>query len=370
MNARLDSRPGRLVSLDALRGADMLLIVGGREVVRALAESPGGRALGWLAAQCEHAEWHGCTLWDVVFPLFLFLSGATVPLSFARRRAAGDARGALLAHVARRGLMLVLLGVVYNGLLSFDWASLRYASVLGRIGLAWAGAACVTLYCGRRGRALWVAALLLGYWALLALVPAPGRAAPSFEPGLSLTDWFDRTFLPGRLHRGVRDPEGLLATLPAVATALLGGFTGEWLADARRGARARLLGLAGAGVGALALGWLWGRVLPINKSLWTGSFVLWTAGWSLLCVALFHLIFDVLGWRRLAFPLVVVGANAITVYLLEAFVDLRGPTELLLARSQDLAYPRLHPALVSTAPLAGWWLLLFWLYRRRVFLRL
>jgi len=345
----------------------MLAIVGGREVVVALAGATGWGALRGLAGELQHAEWHGFTLWDGVFPLFLFLAGASLPLSFARRAERGATRGALARHAVARGLRLVLLGLVVNGLFAFDFAHLRVASVLGRIGLAWTGAALVVLFLGLRGQVIAAAALLLGYWALLALVPAPDQPSPSLEPGASIVDWFDRRFLPGRLHRGVRDPEGLLGTLPAVVTALAGSWAGRWLARGPGPAGRRSAALAAAGLAAVALGRLWSGWLPLNKNLWTSSFTLFTAGGSAALLALFHWTIDVRGWSAWSFPLVVVGTNAITIYVAHAFVDFEALARLVFG----VALPtRLHEAFVPLIALALEWLGLYALWRRGLLLRI
>ena len=359
----MSASTGRLRSLDALRGFDMLWIVGGAAVLRVLAESPGGPTLEWLAGQTEHVEWDGFRLWDGIFPLFLFLAGVSMPLSFEARRRRGATRTSLAGHALRRGATLVLLGAVYNGLLSFDWGTQRWASVLGRIGLGWMFAALIVLRWPRtRDLALWVAGILLGYWTLVALVPVPGQGYASLAPGESIVDWFDRRFLPGRLHREVRDPEGLLATIPAVATCLAGALAGRWLAGVRP-PNEKAWKLAAAGVGAIVLALAWDLVLPLNKNLWSSSFTVLTAGGGLVLLALFYWVIDVRGWERWSFPLQVIGTNAITAYLLARFVDLGALGELLFGSAN------LHPALLAGSGLALLWLVLLALYRRRIFLR-
>jgi predicted acyltransferase len=351
-------KPTRLVSLDALRGFDMIWIVGGREVVAAAAAWTGWSALERVERELHHVEWNGFTFWDLVFPLFLFLAGVSFPLSLDARRAKGHTDGRVRRHVIVRGLLLVALGVLYNVGPSFDFSNVRYASVLGRIGLAWMFAALIALRAGVRGQCLWVVALLFGYWGALTLVPVPGQAAPSLAPGETLTDWVDRALLPGRLHRTVRDPEGLLATLPAIATALLGMLAGRVLSAPIPGWR-RVLWLTLGGLLALALGAWWDTFFPINKNLWSSSFVLWTAGWSALLLAAFHLVVDLWGAGRLAFVFTVVGTNSIAAYLLSRFVDF----EELSAR---VVRGELLPAVVGLAAL---WGVLYFLYRRRWFLR-
>jgi len=363
----VNASANRLRSLDALRGFDMLWIAGGGAMLQAWADSNDWAWLDAARAQTDHAKWNGFTFWDLIFPLFLFLAGVSLPLSFARRRAEGASDGALARHALRRGLTLVLLGLVYNGLLRFDLATLRCASVLGRIGLAWMFAAWIVLGTrSTRARVGWLAGILVGYWAALTLVPVPGFGAASLEPGTNLVDWFDQRFLPGRLYREVRDPEGLLATIPAIATALCGVLAGEWLQRRDLEPARRTSGLAAAALGCLALGALWALVFPLNKNLWTSSFVLWCAGWSLLLLCVFHLVIDLWKFERGAFVLEVIGANAITIYVLQSFLDFDALAKLLLTGRGAL---KLHPALVAGGGLALKWTLLYALWRARIFLR-
>ena len=362
---RADAGARRLRSLDALRGFDMFWIAGGAGLAAALAEATDWTVLRWIADQCEHVEWHGFAMWDLIFPLFLFLAGVSMPFSLAARRARGESEAKLHRHAVRRGLTLVLLGVVYNGLFRLDFDNLRYASVLGRIGLAWMLAALVVLHTGPRGWLLAIAGLLLGYWAALSWIPVPVFGAGDLSPGATLTDWIDREFLPGRLHRRVRDPEGLLSTLPAVATALLGVLAGSWLRRADRGGHAKAGGLALAGLACLGIGALWHQVLPVNKNLWSSSFVMWTGGLSFLALAAFYLVIDVWGFARWSFFFAVIGMNAVTIYLLQAFVDFDGVARVVFASGER----RLHPAFFAGLGVLLRWLFLYGMYRKRWFLR-
>lgn len=366
MNA-IGASPQRLRSLDALRGFDMFWIVGGGAIVAAWADSNDWAWLDLAKEQTEHAAWHGFTFWDLIFPLFLFIAGVALPLSFAKRRADGASTAQLARHALRRGALLVLLGLIYNGALKFDFATLRCASVLGRIGIGAMCAAWIVLGTSTtRARVAWIAALLLGYWAALTWIPVPGFGAGKLEPGASLTDWFDRAYLPGKLYREVRDPEGLLGTLPAIATALSGALAGSWLMRADKSERQKVIGLSGAAALCLVLGATWALVFPLNKNLWTSSFVLWTSGWSLTALALFYLVVDVFGFHRAAFFFEVIGANAITIYVLQSFVDFDGLAKLLFATRAPL---KLHSALLAGSGLALKWLVLYVLYRTRIFLR-
>ena len=352
----------RLHSLDALRGFDMFWIVGGASLLRAIADSTELGPLRWMADQTEHVEWNGFTLWDLIFPLFLFLAGVSMPFSLSKRIDRGDSRVKLHLHVIRRGLTLVFLGVVYNGLLSFDFEHQRYASVLGRIGLAWMFAALVFLNTRIAGQFAWLVALLVGYWLAMIWIPVPDIGAGILEPGRTLADYVDRLLVPGRLHRGDRDPEGLFSTIPAVSTALLGGMAGHWLRGAAS-ERRKATGLFIGGLVCLAIGGLWSLAFPLNKNLWSSSFALWTGGLSAILLGAFYLVIDVYGFRRWAKFFVVIGTNAIAIYLLDAFVDWRAIVEIVL---QD---ERLHPVIVIAAGIFARWLLLYVMYKRRIFLR-
>ncbi len=351
---RASRAPARLLSLDALRGFDMFWIVGGREVVLALTAAFGwSEARALLERHVAHAEWHGFRAWDLVFPLFLFLAGVSTSFSFALRRARGATEATLARHALQRALGLVLLGAIYNGLLRFDLEQQRWASVLGRIGLAWLGAALLALWLGPRGRPIAAVVILVVYWLLMTAVPVPGIGAGDLEQGRNLADWLDQRYLPGRLHAGNHDPEGLFATLPAIATALFGITAGDWLRRTELGAGRRALGLAVAGASALALGYAWGLVFPLNKRLWTSSFVFVCAGWSALLLALAFTLFDVLRWERLGRVLAIVGAHALAAYMLRRFVDYDGVAQTLLGRATRLGL--LHEALLPVAALTLLW---------------
>lgn len=209
--------------------------------------------------------------------------------------------GAIYKKIVRRGITLVFLGLVYNGLLSFEFDHLRCASVLARIGLGWMFAALLFVRFGWKARAGITALILVGYWLVMAFVPVPdaGGAGPFTLEG-NLVGYIDRLFLPGRLHETVFDPEGLFSTVPAIATAMLGMFTGEWIKLGKEGLtdRKKVLCLVGAGAVLLIVGLLWSLVFPVNKKLWTSSFVCVVGAYSVWMFALFFYIIDVLGWRK------------------------------------------------------------------------
>jgi predicted acyltransferase len=358
----------RLLSLDALRGFDMFWIMGGESIAHAAAALTGWGWLAWLSGQLHHPEWHGFAFYDLIFPLFLFIAGVAMPLSFEKRLERGESKYALYRHAIQRGLLLVLLGMIYNGLLKFDWPHTRYPSVLGRIGLAYMFAALIFLNTSMRGRFVWMAGLLVGYWAALKFIPVPGYGAGDLAPGHTLTDYVDRLLIPGRLYEGNRDPEGFLATIPAIATALAGTVTGQLLKSDRFSGTVKTMIMVVAGLACLGLAWLWNLDFPINKNLWSSSFVLHCAGWSLLFLALFYLVIDVWRWRAWTLFFVVIGSNSILIYLAGAFVDFEYTAHFFFDGALQGSGAH-KPLLWACAVLLVEWLFLFVLYKKRIFLR-
>lgn len=297
----------RLLSLDALRGITVAAMV--------LVNNPGT----WRAIYppLRHADWHGWTPTDLVFPFFLFIVGTSVPLSL-RPRVAGKVDGYVLARVLRRSAVIFALGIVLNGFPWFDWATLRVPGVLQRIALCYLAAALIYLATDWRGQAVAAAGLLLGYWALMTLVPVPGYGAGDLGKAGNLAAYIDRALLgPAHLWQQAKvyDPEGLLSTLPAIATTLLGVLAGRWLA---RGPApgAVVAGLAAAGVAATALGALWGLWFPINKALWTSSYALFSGGLAALALAACYWLVEARGVRRWALPFAWFGVNALALFFL------------------------------------------------------
>ena len=351
-----EPRPKRLRSLDVLRGFDMFWLIGGRELVLALVALTTwqGPQTG-AEQQLHHAEWHGFTFWDLVFPLFLFLAGCSLPLSFAARRRRGASTAELLRHSFVRGALLVFLGAVYNGLLAFELSTLRIASVLGRIGVAWMGAAWIVLAFRPRGVLVWSVGLLLAYGVLLALPVSSG--APLLERGSNIVDRFDQQFLPGRLHRPDHDPEGLLSTIPAVVTVLAGALVGLWMRSSES-VRSRSGRMAGVALLLVAAGVALHPLQPVNKNLWTPAYTLLTAGLSLLLLSPVHRWLDSGGT---AAPLVAVfapiGRNPLLAYLLWRFLDFGGIALVLTGRALDKGLVRQELVAAGGGFLLLWFLL-------------
>ena len=306
--------PSRLLSLDVFRGitvAGMLLV-----------NNPG--SWSHVYDPLEHARWHGWTPTDLIFPFFLFIVGVAMTFSFAVQQRNGALRGETLRKVAKRSAVLVLLGLVLAAFpfYDLDLATLRIPGVLQRIGAAFLLASATVLFTGPRAQAAVAALLLLGYWAAMKLVPVPGYGAGSLEPDANLAAYVDRAVL-GTAHlwksSKTWDPEGLLSTLPAVATVLLGTFAGRWLRS-ERSPEQKTVGMLAGGAAGVLLGLAWGTVFPINKNLWTSSYVVFTAGMALLVLAACYWLVDVKGRRRWAFPFVLFGVNAIAAFFLSGIM--------------------------------------------------
>jgi len=373
----------RLVSLDALRGFDMFWIMSGEQIVHTLAKATQWPVLLWFSGQLHHTVWNGITFYDMIFPLFLFIAGVSMPYSMGNKMAKAGVSSAsqlpskskreIYISMLRRTLILILLGMVVNGALKFNgYENTRFASVLGRIGLAWFFAGIIYLNFNLRGQIVWFIGLLVGYWAAMFFIPVPGYGAGVLTMQGSLESYIDRLLLPGRLHDKVHDPEGILSTIPAISTALLGVFAGSFLKwDSPRWPMYKKgLLLFGAGLTLIALGWLWGFNFPINKRLWSSSFTLYVGGWSTIFLSVFYLIIDVAGLKKWAIPLVWIGTNSILIYLCsEGLVDFGHTASYLfggLIHFTPLAWQAVWTAIsVTMLQLA----FLYLLYRNKLFLK-
>ncbi|KPK86279.1 MAG: hypothetical protein AMS27_05400 [Bacteroides sp. SM23_62_1] len=362
----------RLMSLDALRGFDMLWIMGGNRIIIALADLTGLAFFTWAAKHMHHAVWDGFRFYDMIFPLFLFIAGVSMPYSFAKRKAKGETMKKIYRHVFQRMITLVIFGIIYNQFLQFDWGNIRYASVLGRIGLAWFFAALIVLNSNPKWWYAWFGGILLFYWAILMLIPVPGFGAGNLTMEGSLVGYIDRLLLPGRLYKEVHDPEGILGTIPAVATALMGALTGNFLRISDQQIKRLYKGLliGAAGIVSLGIGWLWGLIFPINKNLWTSSYVLYAGGLSLILLSLFYLIIDVWGWKKWAFFFVVIGLNSITIYMLQAgIINFRSSTMFFFGGLIKSFSENWQPLITALGYTTICWIFLYILYRKKIFLK-
>ncbi|HVZ56442.1 MAG TPA: DUF5009 domain-containing protein [Chitinophagaceae bacterium] len=363
--------PGqRLYSLDALRGFDMFWIMGAEEIFHALATATGAPVWTTISTELTHPDWNGFHFYDLIFPLFLFIAGVATPYSVGRELERGKTRSQLLGRVVRRGLVLVLLGIIYNnGLVIKPLAEIRFASVLGRIGLAYMFANIIYLYSRQRAQIIWFFALIIGYWLLLRFTAAPGFAPGDLTMQGNIASYIDRTVLPGKLYLGIHDPEGLTSTIPAIATGLLGILTGTFLKTNPLAPARKPLYMALAGLVFWGLAHLWDLVFPINKNLWSSSFVLNVGGYSLLLLALFYYIIDVLGYRKWAFFFRVIGMNSILIYMSGRFINWQYSTHAFFGWVGQLLGNPFGAVAMAIFLVLVKWAFLYFMYTRKIFLR-
>lgn len=363
----------RLYSLDTLRGFDMMFIMGVAGLVMNLCALYPCGFTDAVARQMVHVEWNGLAHHDTIFPLFLFIAGISFPFSLAGQRESGMTSAQIHFKIARRTAVLILLGLVCNGLFKLDFATLRCASVLARIGIAWGVAAVLFVNLGIRTRAVAAAVVLLGYWAVTALCIAPDAPAGAdcFSQDGCIAGYIDRLWLPGRLYGGNFDPEGLLSTVPAVVTAMLGMFAGEFVRTPESrisgGRKAAYMLAAAVAMALVATGW--NEVLPVNKKLWSSSFVLAVGAYSLGMFALFYYVIDVRGCKRWTLFFRVIGLNSITIFMAQRIIDFRKAAEFFTGGVVALCPADVGGVIRSASYVAACWLFLYFLYRKDVFLK-
>ncbi|MFC1542206.1 acyltransferase family protein, partial [Candidatus Latescibacterota bacterium] len=314
MTQPLDLPQNRVHSIDALRGFDMFWIIGGDIFFRSLLSLSDNSIIQALERQLHHVDWHGFHFYDMIFPLFLFLVGISLPFSLTKRMEHGDSKRDIFIHVIKRTALIYFLGLCYYGLFDLDFGQLRYGGVLQRIALSYFFASIIVLNTNIRGQIAISATILLVYWGIVALVPVPGVAAGSMLPDCNIGAWFDNNIIPGKKNTYgffTGDSTSLFSTPTATVSAMLGVLSGHWLrSNAEKKKKAAMLALAG--VAFIMAGLLWNTVFTINKFLWTSSFVLFAGGWCMLLMSLFYWIIDVMGYVRWSFPFIVIGMNALT----------------------------------------------------------
>jgi predicted acyltransferase len=342
----------------------MFWIIGGDHLVRSLRRVYDSAATRWLADQMEHCPWAGFHFYDLIFPLFVFVVGVVIPFSLPGIMER-DGRPAALRRVVVRSAVLFLLGVFYMGGIANGFGNVYLAGVLHRIGVAYLFAGLLFCFCRPKTLAAWAAALLVGYWALMTFVPVPGVGPPSYDQGRNLAHWVDQRWLPGQKFEGT-----LLSTMAATANCLLGVFAGLLLKDRTKRDQEKVVWLLGAGAASLAAGIAWSWQFPLIKLLWTSSYVLVACGIGAILLGLFHLLIEVWGWRQWCRPFVWVGANAITIYLLSSIANFRKLADRIVG-GEVAGWLGNWAATVNAAVALGMALWVVWfLYRRRIFLRL
>jgi predicted acyltransferase len=366
----------RLQSLDALRGFDMFWIISAEVIIHGLSQATNLPVFNWMSAELHHSPWNGFTFYDMIFPLFIFIAGVSMPFSFGKQFEKNIAnrlsvKKNIYKSLIKRTIILILLGMIVNhaqNLIGYE--NTRFASVLGRIALSCFFAALIFLNTNLGGQLISFFILLLGYWAALTLIPVPGFGAGVLTPEGNLSAYIDRIYLPGKVLRKVYDPEGILSTIPAIGTALLGVFGGQFLRhsfDKINELRKGLI-LFIAGIILLLLGLLWNIVFPINKNMWTSSFVLYAGGWSLLLLSVFYLVIDVWKMRKWSMPLVWIGMNSILIYMAShGVVNFESSSQFLFGGLINLTPEMWHLTWVWVGVALIQFVLLYFLFKKRLF---
>jgi predicted acyltransferase len=375
----LSATSRRVLSVDALRGFDMFWILGGDSLAQALKEMSAGRegvfssAGNFFGQQLEHVEWAGFRFYDLIFPLFVFIVGVSLVFSLTRLV---EQEGRVAAHrrVFRRFVLLFLLALIHSGGVSKLWPDIRLLGVLNRIALCYLFASLLFLNFRLRGLIIACVSLLVGYWALMTFVPVPEIGAGVFEPGKNLSNWIDSQYLPGKKWDGTWDPEGLLSTLPAIGTCLLGVLAGLLLKNSRVAPQQKSVWLIGVGALMVGAGFLWGLQFPVVKKIWTSSFVLVAGGYSAILLGIFHQVIDVWGRSRWATPFLWIGANAITLYFADSIIGFEKLAHRLVGGDVGQFFNGLLASGAGHLVAASVGLLLAvalagFLYRRKIFLR-
>ena len=362
--------PQRLYSLDALRGFDMFWIIGAEEIFHQMAKIKPSPFWETLSNQFTHPVWNGFHIYDLIFPLFLYLAGVSTPYSIGRSLKEGKSKKQLMLRVVKRGFMLVLLGIIYNnGLQLRPLAEIRFSSVLGRIGIAYMLANIIYLYAKENLQIIWFAGLLIGYWLILKLTSAPGFPMGDLTMEGNFASYVDRSLLPGKLSKGIHDTVGFFNNIPAISTAMAGIVTGIYLKRTEIDGKKKTVMLAIFGIASLVIAQIWNLDFPINKNMWSSSFVMHTTGLSLLLMSLFYYIIDVRGYKKWAFFFKVIGMNSILIYISGKFINWNYTTKGFFQWLGDwIGNPYDVLALTGCLILIKW-LFLNFLYQRKIFLR-
>lgn len=368
MTPKIGPTSGRVVSIDTLRGFDMFWIIGGSTLFLDLLKLWNTPSSLSLSTQFQHSEWNGFTFYDLIFPLFMFIAGTSLPYAICKRLKQGSSRKALYLHITRRTITLFFLGLIVNGLLNLNFADQRWLGVLQRIAIAYFIAAIIVINTSLKWQAITAGTLLLTYWGAMALIPVPGFGAGVLTPEGNLAAFVDQKLLHGIFCcYNYGDNEGILSTVPSISTVLLGVLSGHWLSS-RRPQNTKVLGLLIAAAASLILALVWNTVFPINKYLWSSSYVLYAGAWSLLLLCLFYYVIDIRGHTKWAIPFFVIGLNALTIYVADSIFNFERITRILANGFLDWL-GSFEPLLLALILLTVEWLFLYFLYRKKIFLK-
>ena len=363
--------PKRFLSIDALRGFDMLLITGAGSFIFLLHGITGLAWVDALALQFEHPAWNGFTFYDFIFPLFLFIAGVSLPFSLNKGLEQGLTKSQLYKKAFIRMLILIALGIIDKNapVPFFDWSQIRIVGVLQRIGFAGFIVTILYLNFDFRARIFWIGGLLLLYYAAMYLIPVPGFGAGDLSFEGNLHGWIDRAILPGRLLQKTYDENGILTQMPALCLTVMGSLAGDIFRNKILSDTLKLRNLLLAGIFCVAVGLLWSFHFPINKHLWSSSFIMLTGGMAFLSIGLFYWIIDILHFQKWSFFFTVIGMNSLTVYMAYRLIDFGYTSRLLFSGLYSIGDEKWHPVFESLGALALVWVFLYILFRLKIFVK-
>ncbi len=357
----------RLHSLDALRGFDMFWITGGGYLAILISRMTGAT---WLGTQMHHAQWEGFQFFDLIFPLFMFIAGVAIPFSVKAKLEKNVPKNKLFWKVFKRMVLLILLGLLYNGTFKSGFEDGRIASVLAQIGIGYFFAAVIVIYFASfRSRIIWLVSILVAFGIIQLLVPVPGFGAGVLTPEGSINSYIDQLFLPGRLIYGNHDPEGILCSLSATGVTLMGTIAGNILRKRKTTDWQKIGYLAATGVVLIILALIFSSFYPIIKKAWTSTFNMLTGGIGFILIAFFYLIIDHWGFKKWAFYFRVIGMNSIFVYLFTRIIDMSYISKFFFGWLVKPLSEESGNLLITIGGMGIVWLLLYFMYKKKIFLR-
>lgn len=366
-----NSEDRRILSVDVLRGFDMFWLVGGTGLALAIVKLFGGTVQEILLPQLDHAEWIGFTFYDLIFPLFEFVMGMSLVFSLQKILATAG-KPAAYKRLVRRFIVLYLLGIIYYGGLSNVWPDIRLLGVLQRLAFTYLFAGILYIHLDTKSLIYISVAILIGYWILFCFIPVPDKGIISITQDSNWAQYIDARYLPGKKNgpSGTWDIVGMLSTIPATVSCLLGVFASKILKSSKMDDRNRLFWLIGGGLVLVIAGYLWGFHFPVVKKLWTSTYVLVSGGYSLILMGLFYYVIDVRGFKKWTTLFVWIGVNPITIYMARNIFDFNGPAKRLVGGNiAILAGEPVAYLLAMTVSLCFSLVLLRFLYNRKIFLK-
>ena len=359
----------RILSLDTLRGFDMFWIIGGDIFFKTLGKQTSWSWVDSIAKQMDHAAWEGFNAYDLIFPLFMFISGIAIPFAMFGKIEKGGAKKEIYYKIIKRAAILILLGLIYNGLLTFQFNTLRAASVLGQVGLAYLIASIIAInFRSFKSICIWVIGILVFYAILQLAIPIPNYPAGTLTPEGVINGYIDRIFLPGKLYGKVFDPEGLLCIFSASAITLMGTLAGLILRSNSLSPYKKVILYTIIGFSLIVIALLLSSWYPIIKSIWTSTFNLLTGGISFILFALFYLIIDVWKFQKWTFLFRVIGLNSITIYMATCMIDFKATATFVFGGFSTF-FGDLQPAILILCMIIVEWAFLYFLYKKNIFIK-